>query len=120
MQDWKDALGALRDSGAFPPSDNSENTAIPDEAGVKEGGEQKPSKLPKVNFFFEKKGRAGKQATILTGFSPAMNDSEIEDLGRKLKQRLGCGGSVRGGEILLQGDVRQQARLLLSDWGFKF
>lgn len=122
MQDWKDALGALRASGAIeesPEDTSAGNAADKESAGGAEGAEGESRKLPKVNFFYEKKGRAGKPATILTGFAPSMTDDEIEDVARKLKQRLGCGGSTRGGEILLQGDRRDQARTLLKEWGFK-
>ncbi|MDE5843486.1 MAG: translation initiation factor [Muribaculaceae bacterium] len=118
MQDWKDALGALMGSGSLPGGDEIEEQGG-DTASAAEGKDDKKVKLPKVNFFFEKKGRGGKQATILEGFYPAMSEEEIEEIGRKLKQRLGCGGSVRGGEILLQGDVRAQARALLAEWGFR-
>ena len=51
--------------------------------------------------------RRGKDATIIAGFPDAMSDQEIERIASRLKQTLGCGGSARGGEILLQGDRRK-------------
>ncbi len=105
MEDWKDALAALRSSETLPPGEpeTSEEPAV-----------RSPGK-PKLQFFYEKKGRAGKPATIIAGFD-GMSDSRIADIARQLKQRLGCGGSARGGEILLQGDRRRQARELLDEY----
>lgn len=110
MQDWKDALSALSASGALPAGEES----------VQQGseGREPERKLPKLTLFYEKKGRAGKPATIITGFE-VMTDDETADIARTLKQRLGCGGSTRGGEILLQGDRRQQAAAMLREMGFR-
>ncbi len=36
-----------------------------------------------------------------------------------MKQKMGCGGSARGGEILLQGDRRQEALDFLTAKGYK-
>lgn len=115
MQDWKDILGALKGSPEMP----EENSMVSGSNPESEPEVRKDKKLPKVKFFYEKKGRAGKPATILEGFAPTMTDEEIEDVARRLKQRMGCGGSARGGEILLQGDRRDEARRLLTEWGFK-
>lgn len=115
MKDWKDALSAL--SGVLP-----EDNSPAKETSTEETGDTqippKPKKLPKLQYFFEKKGRAGKPATIIAGFGN-MTDEEISDIARTLKQKLGCGGSSRGGEILLQGDRRSQSKEILSSMGFK-
>lgn len=72
----------------------------------------------RLRLFYEKKGRAGKPATIIEGFDPD-DDTEALSVARMLKQRIGCGGSARGGEILLQGDRREQATKLLRESGYK-
>lgn len=113
MQDWKDALAAL--TGL--PEDNGTDNPLETISEVTEKADSK-KKLPKLQFFYEKKGRAGKPATIITGFS-GMSDAEIADIARRLKQMMGCGGSERGGEILLQGDRREKAREILKQLGFK-
>ncbi|MDE6271504.1 MAG: translation initiation factor [Muribaculaceae bacterium] len=105
MEDWKDALAALRSAGDLPDG--------PERACQKEA--PNAPKMPKMQFFYEKKGRAGKPATIIAGFDD-MTDDQVADISRFLKQRLGCGGSSRGGEILLQGDRRQQAKALLNEY----
>ena len=115
MNDWKDALAAL--SGVLP-EDDSPATETSAEESTNAGISSKPKKLPKLQYFYEKKGRAGKPATIIAGFGD-MTDDQISDIARTLKQKLGCGGSSRGGEILLQGDRRSQSKEILSSMGFK-
>lgn len=119
MNDWKETLGALMDSESLPAGEALEVEAEKAGSRQDEASALRKNKLPKVNYFYEKKGRSGKPATILTGFAPALTDDEISDIARTLKQRMGCGGSARGGEILLQGDRRQQAREILQKMGFK-
>lgn len=60
----------------------------------------------------ERKGRGGKTATIIEGFTGT--DDELKALATRLKQQLGVGGSARGGEILIQGDCRQRLREILA------
>ncbi|MCM1029521.1 MAG: translation initiation factor [Pseudoflavonifractor sp.] len=102
--DWRDALAAL--AGPEP-------TAVetpPDE-------ETAPTPTDTLTIFYERKGRGGKQATIIAGFT--CSDEQLKTIASQLKQRLGCGGSARGGEILIQGDRRDEARDLLRSMGHK-
>lgn len=103
--DWKDALGALRTT---VPEDNT-----PEPENAPEKATQKGC----LHIFFDRKGRKGKAATIIEDFT--IPDSEVEEIARKMKQRLGVGGSCRDGEILLQGDQREGAAEFLSSLGFK-
>lgn len=88
-------------------------------------GDELPSQQPKdsknarhtVTLFFERKGRAGKEATIIQ-CDDTMTDDEINSLAADLKRALGTGGSVRGAEILLQGDRRAKIRESLTKKGF--
>lgn len=107
--DWKDALNALKESGRVPEdntpdpqNDNGDTTAI--------------QKNP-LHVLIERKGRGGKTATIIEGFEGS--DEELDTLARTLKQRLGTGGSARGGEILIQGDRKSDVVKLLKDLGYK-
>ncbi|MDE5773460.1 MAG: translation initiation factor, partial [Muribaculaceae bacterium] len=108
-QDWKDILSGLQDSMGQPGDTESE---IEPSADTIPETEKPTGKRPKLNIFYEKKGRNGKPATIITGFDSDREESlcEAEQLASMLKKRLGCGGSARGGEILLQGDRREQLR----------
>ena len=65
----------------------------------------------------ERKGRGGKQATIITGFT--CDDEALKQVASTLKRALGVGGSARGGEILIQGDFRQRVLDELTALGFK-
>ena len=50
----------------------------------------------------ETKGRGGKEATVIWGVP--VSEVELKSLGKVIKQKLGTGGSVKDGEIVVQGD----------------
>lgn len=107
--DWKDALGALKDSGAIPV----DNT--PDPVEENNAGSTIPKTLLKV--VIDRKGRKGKTATIIEGFTGSSD--QLEDLAKTLKQKLGTGGSARGGEILIQGERKNDVINILRSLGYK-
>lgn len=107
--DWKDALAKLNDSGAIPQVDDE---PAAEAAPAKPAVQKEP-----LNVLIDRKGRKGKTATIIEGF--LCDDSEVEDIAKKLKQKIGTGGSSRDGEILLQGEWKERAATLLRELGFK-
>ena len=69
-----------------------------------------------MSIAFERKGRGGKQATIVTGF--VADDEAVKQVASQLKRTLGVGGSARGGEVLIQGDFRGRVADELRKMGF--
>jgi len=64
----------------------------------------------------EVKGRGGKTVTVASGFQ--LDDDGLKQLAAELKRRCGTGGSVKDGEILIQGDHRETILAELKKRGF--
>jgi translation initiation factor 1 len=62
------------------------------------------------------KQRAGKVVTLVQGFTGKQTD--LEELGKKLKSFCGTGGSVKDNEIIVQGDNREKILAFLQKQGY--
>jgi translation initiation factor 1 len=65
----------------------------------------------------ETKGRGGKEATVI--WDVPGGEAELKSLGKAIKQRLGTGGSVKDGQIVIQGDHVETILSFLKDKGFQ-
>lgn len=63
-------------------------------------------------------GRGGKTVTIVTGFV-GIGLPEKESLCKKMRSACGCGGTVKDGDIEIQGDQREKIAAILSEAGFR-
>ena len=77
---------------------------------------KEPSKQ-QLRILLDKKQRAGKSVTLVTGF--AGPEKDLQYLGKELKSFCGTGGSVKDGEIMVQGDNREKILQWLQKNGYK-
>ncbi len=106
-KDWRTSLKAFLDSNPdLPPGEETAEEAVRGRCPA-----------ARLDILLDRKGRAGKTATIVTGF--AEDDKEVARLASSIKSSLGAGGSSRGGEILIQGDRRKDVLEFLLTRGYK-
>ena len=61
------------------------------------------------------KKRYGKIVTLVSGFDKSI---DIKDLAKQLKEKLACGGTVKGDAVELQGDHTKRVKTILAKLGF--
>ena len=130
MADWKSALAAL--GATDEPNDNKEKTDIERKKRIgvvystnpdyeysddsQEEAETLPKNQQKLRLNMERAGRGGKTVTLVKGF--VGSEEDITALSKLLKQKCGVGGSVKDGEIIIQGDHRQRLVEILKKEGY--
>lgn len=105
--DWK-----KRDGVVYSTSESFEYNYQQDEEAA-----TLPPQQQNLKVMLDKSGRAGKQVTLVTGF--VGTGADLETLTKLLKTKCGVGGSMKDGEILIQGDVRDKVVLILNKEGYK-
>ena len=74
-------------------------------------------KYEKLHFelHFSKKGRSGKIVTLVKGID--IDKDTLEYISKKLKRKLSVGGSIKDGEIIIQGNNRDKIEDILLKMG---
>ena len=130
MADWKSALAAL--GATEETNDNKEKTDIDRKKRVgvvystnpdyeySDDSQEETSTLSKnqqkLRLNMERAGRGGKTVSLVKGF--VGTEEDINALCKLLKQKCGVGGSVKDGEIIIQGDHRQRLVEILKKEGY--
>ena len=86
----------------------------PDKQDIIDPIEEEYEKLH-FELHFSKKGRSGKIVTLVKGIDTD-NDTLI-NISKKLKRKLSVGGSIKDGEIIIQGNNRDKIEEILLKMG---
>lgn len=104
--DWKTRLGVVYSTNPDFRYENAQEESV----------ETPEPSAQKLRVGIERKGRAGKQVTCVSGF--VGSDEDLAELARKIKTRCGVGGSAKDGMIVIQGDLRDKVTALLTSMGY--
>lgn len=105
--DWKQRLGVVYSTN---PDFKYEQESITEDETLA------PEKQ-KLTVSIDRRCRAGKQVTLVSGF--VGSESDLKELGKTLKVKCGVGGTAKDGEITIQGDLRDKVTALLCDMGYR-
>ena len=105
-------FGALSSAGlpVAPAPALNEVAKAPEKAPAKNRG--------RVDIKRETGGRGGKTVTVVSGFV-GIGQPEKETLCKKMRGACGCGGTVKDGQIEIQGDQREKIAAILVEAGFR-
>lgn len=106
-------FGALSREGLPPAPENS-----PGDSGHRVEAKQPGKNRGRVDITRQKAGRGGKTVTVVKGFI-GIGLLEKEQLAKAIQKACGTGGTVKHGQIEIQGDKRAEVARILSRAGFR-
>ncbi|MEN8185915.1 MAG: translation initiation factor [Bacteroidota bacterium] len=109
----KKKVNDLSDLGGFVFSTNDEEGFS---AFADEDQETLANKDQNLEAHFSNKGRGGKTVTVIKGFQGSEQD--LKSLGKLLKTKCSVGGTVKDGEIIIQGNFRDKIIQILKTEGY--
>lgn len=110
-------FGAL--GGLGLPSRPAEAPTPPSAVAAGAAGAAKPTKnRGRVEVLRMTAGRGGKTVTVARAFV-GIGLPEKEQLAKKMQKACGCGGTVKDGQIEVQGDKRDEVARILTEAGFR-
>ena len=86
----------------------------PDKEDIIDPIEEEYEKLH-FELHFSKKGRSGKIVTLVKGVD--IDKDTFKYISKKLKRKLSVGGSIKDGEIIIQGNNRDKIEDILLKMG---
>jgi translation initiation factor 1 len=109
------------DGGAAPLHQNPfgalSATGLPRQPEAPVASEAKKNR-GRVEVRRETQGRGGKTVTTVSGFT-GIGLPEKEDLAKRIQKACGAGGTVKDGQLVIQGDQREVAVRILEEAGFR-
>lgn len=105
--DWKERLGMVY----------STNPDFDYQTDSQAKSESIPPAKQSLRVALDKRNRGGKMVTLVADFKGP--EEELKELGKMLKTKCGVGGSVKDGEIIIQGDFRDKIVAVLLEKGYK-
>jgi translation initiation factor 1 len=96
------------------------SAAVSPSAAAEAGADRKPARKSRgrVDIIRQKAGRGGKTVTVVKGFV-GIGLPEKEQLARAMQKACGTGGTVKNGQIEIQGDKRTEVARILSEANFR-
>lgn len=105
--DWKERLNIVYSTNpdfAYTTDKKEENETLPKQ------------QQQKLRVSIEKNHRGGKTVTLVKNFIGT--EADMKELGKVLKTKCGVGGSVKDGEILIQGEFKEKIIEILKKEGY--
>ena len=106
MTDFNNPFAGLNSAGLPPGSSSHPKKPEPDH---KSRG--------RVDIIRNTKGRGGKTVTVVKNFV-GIGLPEKEKLAKEIQKACGAGGTVKDGQIEIQGDKREEVARILTRAGF--